>query len=221
MQFRDRKEAGQRLAASLMGLERPVHVLAIPRGGVVVGAEVARVLGASLDVIVPRKLRAPDNPELAIGAVAHDGTVYLDPGLEGFLGSEDYLRTEVRIQQEEIARRMVVYRGSQAYSDLAGFTVCVVDDGLATGSTMIAALRAVRRMGCRRLVAAIPVAPPEAVRKLRDEADEVICLHVPYAFYAVGQFYDDFAQTTDDEVVAILRNARTPDAGPRSAPEEP
>jgi len=209
MLFHDRRDAGRRLGAALQHVQPPAFVLAIARGGVVVGAGVADLLGAPLDVIVPRKLRAPENPELAIGAVAHDGTVYLDPGLEGSLGTDPaYLREEVRRQQEEISRRMMVYRGTQVYPQLMEHTVCVVDDGIATGSTMIAAIRAVRRMGCRRIVAAVPVAPSDGVQRLRAEADEVVCLHVPVAFYAVGQFYEDFAQTTDEEVVALLRRGR-------------
>lgn len=206
MLFRDRRDAGRRLGAALQHLQSPVYVLAIPRGGVVIGAEVADLLGAPLDVIIPRKLRAPENPELAVGAVAHDGTVYLDPGVEGSLGSDPtYMREEIQRQQEEIRRRMLVYRDTQVYPDLTEHTVSVVDDGIATGSTMIAALRAVRRMGCRALVAAVPVAPADGVQRLRAEADEVVCLLVPMAFYAVGQFYEDFEQTTDDEVITLLR----------------
>jgi len=209
MLFRDRRDAGRQLGAALGHVQPSAYVLAIPRGGVVVGAEVADLLGAPLDVIIPRKLQAPENPELAIGAVAHDGTVYLDPGLEGsFAGDAAYLRGEVRRQQEEIARRMIVYRGTQDYPDLTERTACVVDDGIATGSTMIAAIRAVRSMKCRRLVAAVPVAPVDGVQRLRGEADEVVCLHIPASFYAVGQFYEDFAQTTDEEVVALLRRGR-------------
>ncbi|HEV8338055.1 MAG TPA: phosphoribosyltransferase [bacterium] len=206
MLFRDRRDAGRRLGATLQHVQPPAYVLAIPRGGVVVGAEVADLLDAPLDVIIPRKLRAPENPELAVGAVAHDGTVYLDPGVEGSLSTDStYLREEIQRQQEEISRRMMVYRGTQVYPDLTEHTVSVIDDGIATGSTIIAALRAVRRMGCRAIVAAVPVAPSDAVQRLRAEADEVVCLLVPIAFYAVGQFYEDFAQTTDDEVIALLR----------------
>lgn len=219
MVFRDRKDAGRRLGAALLNVRGPAYVLAIPRGGVIVGAEVAEVLHAPLDVIVPRKLRAPGNPELAIGAVAHDGTVYLDPGLEGSLGVDPaYLQEEVRRQQEEIARRMLAYRGTQAYPGLEGRIVCIVDDGLATGSTMIAAIRAVRRMNPKEVVAAVPVAPAEGVGKLREEADEVVCLHVPAVFYAVGQFYEDFVQTTDDEVINLLRKAGGHGAGPPADP---
>lgn len=209
MLFHDRRDAGRRLGHALQNARGSAYVLGIPRGGVVVAAEVADLLAAPLDVIVPRKLRAPENPELAIGAVAHDGTIYIDPSLEGMFGADaTYLKEEVRRQQEEILRRMLVYRGTQAYPDLTKFTACVVDDGIATGSTMIAAIRAVRRMNCAKIIAAVPVAPSDGVQRLQEEADEVVCLHVPIVFYAVGQFYEDFAQTTDEEVVALLRRGR-------------
>jgi putative phosphoribosyl transferase len=207
MIFRDRREAGAQLAAALQSYRdrRPV-VLAVPRGGVVVGYQVAVALDAPLDVVVPRKLRAPFNAELAIGAVAHDGSVYLDDGLVRTLGvSDDYLQQEIACQTEEIRRRMQAYRGEQPMPDLTGATAIVTDDGVATGATMIAALRAVRALGPGRVVAAVPVAPPETVERLRREADDVVCLHTPALFYAVGQFYEDFSQTTDEEVVALLR----------------
>lgn len=224
MTFRDRQEAGQQLAAALAAYrDRRPDVLAVPRGGVVVGYEVAAALHAPLDVVIPRKLRAPDNPELAIGAVAHDGSVYLDEALAGSLRvTDDYLRAEIAEQTGEIQRRMRLYRGDRAPASLGGMTAIVVDDGLATGATMIAALRAVRAMRPAHLVAAIPVAPPDSAQRLRAEADDVLCLHTPAIFYAVGQFYDTFAQTTDDEVIALLRRRETElglrDRGPGTRP---
>lgn len=207
MIFHDRREAGQQLARALAHYhDRRPFVLAIPRGGVVVGYEVAKALEAPLDVVVPRKLRAPFNPELAVGAVAHDGSVYLDSPLVSHLDvTEGYLREEQARQLEEIRRRMLLYRGERPPAVLEATTAIVVDDGIATGSTMIAALRATRAARPARLVAAIPVAPPEGAAMLRREADEVICLHTPPMFYAVGQFYIEFAQTDDDEVIALLR----------------
>lgn len=207
MIFRDRREAGWQLAAALAAYrDRKPFVLAIPRGGAVVGYEVAVALAAPLDVIVPRKLRAPFNPELAIGAVAHDGSVYLDaPLISSLRVSDEYLQDEVAQQTEEVRRRMRSYRGDRPPPMLVGTTAIVVDDGIATGSTMIVALRAVRAMRPQRVVAAIPVAPPEGVSRLREEADDVICLATPPMFYAVGQFYEDFGQTSDDEVVALLQ----------------
>lgn len=207
MMFHDRREAGRQLAAALMVYkDRRPFVLAIPRGGIVVGYEVAVALDAPLDVVVPRKLRAPYNPELAIGAVAHDGSIYLDSPLMGHLDvSEDYLKDETGLQLAEIHRRMQLYRGDRPPPVLQETAAIVVDDGIATGSTMIAALRATRAVRPAAIVAAIPVAPAEGVSSLRREADDVICLFTPAVFYAVGQFYVDFSQTTDDEVIGLLR----------------
>ncbi|MBI2122694.1 MAG: phosphoribosyltransferase [Armatimonadetes bacterium] len=207
MIFQDRREAGQQLAEALAHYrDRQPVVLAIPRGGVVVGYEVAKALGAPLDVVIPRKLRAPYNPELAIGAVAHDGSVFLDSPLVSHLDvTDEYLREETARQLEEIRRRMQLYRGDRPAPVLEGTTSIIVDDGIATGSTMVAALRATRAARPAGLVAAIPVAPAEGVAMLRREADDVICLHTPPMFYAVGQFYMDFAQTDDEEVIALLR----------------
>jgi len=211
MLFRDRRDAGEQLSAALrIYQDRRPHILAIPRGGVVVGYEVAVALRAPLDVVIPRKLRAPGNPELAIGAVAHDGTVYLDEALVAALRvADDYLQTEIAEQSVEIKRRMLLYRGDRPPPDLSGSVAVVVDDGIATGSTMIAALRAVRAMRPAWLVVAIPVAPADSTHRLHAEADDVVCLHRPPIFYAVGQFYENFAQTTDDEVIALLRQRET------------
>ncbi|MGH2426498.1 MAG: phosphoribosyltransferase [bacterium] len=207
MTFQDRREAGRQLAVALAAYrDRRPFVLAIPRGGVIVGYEVAKALGAPLDVVVPRKLRAPFNPELAVGAVAHDGSVYLDSPLVSHLDvTEEYVREETARQLEEIRRRMQIYRGDRPPAVLEGTTSIVVDDGIATGSTMIAALRATRAARPAHLVAAIPVASAEGVAMLRREADDVVCLYTPPMFYAVGQFYVDFAQTDDAEVVELLR----------------
>lgn len=181
-------------------------VLAVPRGGVVVGREVAERLGVLLDVIVPRKLRAPYNPELAIGAVAEGGEAVLDEMAHG-VGAA-YLEQETKAQRAEIARRIKAYRGGRPLPSLAGRTVIVLDDGIATGATLIAALRAVRAMAPAHLVAAVPVAPPESVARMAGEADEVVCLIAPEMFHAVGQFYEDFTQVEDAEVVALLSEGR-------------
>ena len=204
MVFADRRDAGRRLAAALEHLrDRHPVVIAVPRGGVVVGREVAVHLQASIDVIVPRKLRAPFNPELAIGAVAEGGAVFIEEEIARGVESA-YLEQEITAQRAEIARRVDAYRGGRPLLDIAGRTAIVVDDGIATGATMVAALRAVRACRPAHLVAAVPVAPPEGLVWLAREADEVVCLATPSHFQAVGQFYEDFTQVTDTEVVALL-----------------
>ncbi len=193
-------------------------VLAIPRGGVVVGAEVARALGAPFDLIIPRKVGAPDNEELAIGAVAPDGTVYVDRRLVSMLRVPDaYLEAKVAREMKEIARRMEHYRGNRPFPSLAGKTVIVVDDGVATGATVLAAIMALRRREPARVVLAIPVSPRDTLGRLQQEADEVFCLATPEPFYAVGQFYQSFEQTSDDEVVRLLAD-NPPPAGEHSSP---
>jgi putative phosphoribosyl transferase len=208
--FQDRREAGQRLADALrtrgFGGEGLV-VLGIPRGGVVVAAEVARALRAPLDVVIARKLRAPMQPELAIGAVVSgDDQPIVNPDLARATGAtSEYLEREIRYQREEIVRRLDAYRGERPPPELAGKTVLVTDDGIATGYTFRAALEALRRQGAERLVAAVPVAPRESLYGLGGLADDVVCLATPDPFLAVGVWYCDFAQSTDEEVVALLR----------------
>ena len=205
--FRDRVEAGKRLASALIDFAgKDAIVLAIPRGGVVVGFEVARVLDVPLDVIIPRKIGAPDNPELAIGAMTEDGTIILDESLVKYLRVPgDYIKEESERQKLEIERRLKLYRGDVAYPSLKNRDVIIVDDGIATGSTMKAALASIRKRGAKRIAVAIPVGPPSTIRELEEDADRVVCLYTPEAFYAIGQFYEDFAQTTDEEVIELLR----------------
>ena len=208
--FKDRVEAGKRLASALRSTAgKGAIVLAIPRGGVVVGFEVARALGLPLDVIIPRKIGAPDNPELAIGAVTEDGTIILDESLVSYLGvSEAYVKEESNRQKLEIERRLKLYRGEAPYPTLRNRDVIIVDDGIATGSTMKAALASTRKRGAKRIVVAIPVGPASTIRELEKEADHVVCLHTPESFQAIGQFYEDFAQTTDEEVTSSLKLSR-------------
>lgn len=203
--FADRKDAGQRLAAALASLsDEDVVVLGIPRGGVEVAAVVAEVLGAPLDVVIPRKIGAPGNPELGLGAVAEDVEV-LDQHLIRVLSvSEDYLRREIAAEREEIARRSSVYRGGRPPADLQGKVVAVVDDGVATGGTAVAALRWARAKGAKRVVLAVPVAPREAVRRLEAEGDEIRALATPEPFFAVGQWYGSFPQVSDERVIELL-----------------
>ena len=211
MIFADRVEAGERLGAALRHLagSDPV-VLAIPRGGVIVGEAVARTLGASLDVVVPRKIGAPGNPELAIGAVA-PGIRVLDTRMVRGLGvSDEYLDREIAAQEAEIERRQAAYRQGRPPQPVEGRTAIVVDDGVATGSTAVAALRWARKQGAARVLLAVPVAPPQSLDRLRAEVDELVVLETPRPFFAVGEWYRDFGQTSDREVVeAIARAAGT------------
>ncbi|MBC7106524.1 MAG: phosphoribosyltransferase, partial [Firmicutes bacterium] len=182
-----------------------------PRGGVVVGAQVASRLGLPLDVIIPRKIGAPHNPEVAVGAVAQDGTVLYDYYSLAVLGlKEEDLRPQVEQILQEIDRRLRMYRGDEPLPNLGGRTVILTDDGIATGYTVLAALRSLRTQNPREIVLAVPVAPPETVDLLRPEVDEVVCLLQPTPFYAVGQFYKSFPQVDDAEVLSLLAAHKAP-----------
>ena len=205
--FRDRRHAGDLLSGLLGGYRDRVRtvVLGLPRGGVVVAAALARELALPLDVFVVRKLGAPSQPELAIGAVAAGGLVVLDDAaIASMRISRGALEAAVVREKEEVTRRELAYRGMGPPLDLFEQTALLVDDGVATGYTMLAAVRAVRLLGPDRIVVAVPVASAEAVERLRSVADEVFCVLVPRRLFAVGQFYEDFRQTTDDEVVQAL-----------------
>lgn len=205
MMFSDRVEAGKRLAEALDHLAgEEVVVLGVPRGGVEVAAEVAGQHDWPLDVVVPRKVGAPFNPELGLGAIAQ-GVRVLDERMLQTLGvSEEYLEDEIRKQEGEILRRTEAYRRGKAPVQLAGKTVVIVDDGIATGGTAIAAVRWAKAQRTKRVILAVPVAPREAVAKLSKEADEVVCLATPEPFFAVGQWYGDFPQVSDGRVVQLL-----------------
>lgn len=220
MLFSDRGDAGRQLAGRLEQYRgQDALILGIPRGGVVVAAEVAACLGAPLDIIVPRKIGAPHNPELAIGALAPDGTASFDPTLIRYFGyTEDALAVATAAQRDEMERRLRLYRGRRPPPVIAGRTVIVVDDGVATGFTVTAALRALRRQGPRWLVLAVPVAPPEVASALRAEVDELVCLALPRPFYAVGQFYGCFDETSDAEVIARLETVSGGGAPDDAAP---
>lgn len=184
-------------------------VVALPRGGVVVGAAVAAELGAPLDVLVVRKLGAPGNPEYAIGAIARDATVLNDDVVPSRDLPAGYLERVTAAERAELERRERAYRGERTAVPLEGRTAILVDDGLATGSTAAAALVALRRLGPRRVVLAVPVAAPDALERVKSVADEVVCLAAPPLFRAVSLWYDVFDQTSDDEVVALLAQLRS------------
>jgi predicted phosphoribosyltransferase len=207
----DKVDAGKQLANALKVFagEDSLIVLAIPRGGVVVGYEVARVLKVPLDIIIPRKIGAPNQPELAIGAVGQDGSVVLNNRVVAHLGvSRIYIEEESRRQQVEIKRRLDKYRGELPFPRLKGRKVIVVDDGVATGATLKAALAFVRKQGVKELIVALPVGPLSSINELKKEVDQVICLLTPESFYAIGQFYKDFSQTSDEQVINLLDSNR-------------
>jgi predicted phosphoribosyltransferase len=205
--FRDRADAGRVLAADLGHLvgRYDLLVLGLPRGGVPVAAEVAAALGAPLDVLVVRKLGAPQQPELAMGAIAGGGVRVLHQAVVDALGITPRAIDEVAGREGiELARQEQAYRAGRPPPDVAGRTVVVVDDGLATGSTMRAAVAALRAELAGRIVVAVPVGSQETCAELAGEADEVVCARMPRSFHAVGQWYDDFSQVTDDDIRALL-----------------
>lgn len=213
--FRDRAEAGRLLGERLKNrkLRKPL-VLGIPRGGVVTGFAVARELHAELDVVLSRKLRAPFNPEYALGAISELGQITLNPHAENAAGVTDaYLAREQQYQRNEIERRKKLFRAVRPHASITGRSVIVTDDGIATGSTMIAALQVVRAQQPHELIMAVPVAAPDRFEQLRRLCDDAVCLLLPEEFNAVGQFYEDFDAVEDDEVVRLLRESmRSPTA---------
>ncbi len=205
--FRDRAEAGWLLGKELKQLSGSTTVvLGIPRGGLVVARDLARTLQARLDIVLSRKLGAPSNPELAIGAIAEDGRLFLHERVIGYLEvSDSYIKQERVRQLDEIRRRAQAIREIMPKLSLEGKLVVVTDDGVATGATMQAALWAARHEHPQKLVAALPVGPEETIRQLARYADEAVCLRAPASFSAVGQFYQFFQQVEDDEMMAIIR----------------
>ncbi len=209
--FKDRKDAGAELAYRLKDYKdrEDVIVLALPRGGVVTGYEIASYLNCPLDVIIVRKLGFPGQPELAIGAVSETGTVVLNEFIISSYGvTEDYIQDEISRQKKVIEKRIDLYRNGQKIQDLKEKIIILVDDGAATGATAKAAISTLKLESIEKLVVALPVAPPDTADELRWMADEFICLETPYDFMAVGSYYEDFAQVTDEEVVDILARAR-------------
>ncbi len=213
--FRDRRDAGRGLAARLLPLasQSPI-VVGLPRGGIPVADEVATALNAPLEVLVVRKIGAPHNPEYGIGAIAEDGLRVFDAEALAVLGIDGgVLESIVARESEELRRRVAAYRGDRPLPELKGRTVVVVDDGVATGVTDTAALRTIRHRAPRHLVLAVPVCAPDSAARLREEADEVICLIEPPLLYGVGQWYRDFSQVSDDEVLSALGRPLRPVTG--------
>ena len=211
--FRDRSEAGRLLGERVTYLksEQPI-VLALPRGGVPVAFEVAQALHGPLDVLLVRKLGVPFHPELAFGAIGEDDTQVLNTKLVQRLGiSREGVAAVARRERAELLRRVALYRGNRAPLELVGRTVMIVDDGLATGATARVAVEVARARGAKRIIIAVPVSPPEVAAELGRLADEVISLQLPTHFQAVGEWYEDFNQTTDDEVTSLLRKSSNAD----------
>jgi putative phosphoribosyl transferase len=213
MGFRNRSDAGRRLADRLQFLRsEDVVVLGLPRGGVPVAAEVARALRAPLDVILVRKLGVPAQPELGLGAIGESGARVINPDVVRYAHVSEAQIAEVEQKERaELQRRALRFRGDAPHESLAGRIAVIVDDGIATGSTARAACQVARALGAAAVVLAVPVAPPSTDRTLRGDADEVICLEMPGHFQAIGEWYEDFAQTSDEEVVALLQAGQADD----------
>jgi predicted phosphoribosyltransferase len=209
--FKDRKDAGMQLAGKLIEFvgKENVLVLALPRGGVVTGVEIARFLKAPLDVLIVRKIGHPWQPELAAGAVSETGTVVYNEDVVSSEGvTKEYLHDEIAKQKEEIARRVQLYRGGRKIANLTGKTVILVDDGIATGATMKAAVGTLKQEKIGKLIVAVPVVPPSTAAELRRMVDAFVCLEIPEDFMSVGSCYGDFTQVTDLDVVKLLEDPR-------------
>lgn len=207
MRFKDRTEAGKQLAQQLTSYkgDTSVIVLGLPRGGVVTAFEVAKILEAPLDIIAPRKLGAPYNEELAVGAVGPDGSLVFNEDVLHSLGLHvNDLKGVIDAQRREASRRMKTYRRGRPALNLVDKTVILVDDGIATGATMRAAIASVRALGAKKIIVAAPVAPPSIISQLKPKVDELVCLYTTDQFWGVGQFYDQFEQVKDYEVIKIL-----------------
>jgi putative phosphoribosyl transferase len=211
--FVDRQDAGRQLAARLRHLDAQLQtiVLALPRGGVPVAAEIANALHLPLDVLVVRKLGAPGQPELAMGAIASGGAVVMNPDVRAYFSDQEELIDAItKREQQELQRREQLYRGKRPLLSVKDCIAIVVDDGAATGATMRAAVQALRTLQAQQVIVALPVCSVEAEQMLRKEADVVVCLETPRAFYAVGQWYQDFGQTSDEEVRRLLDKSAQP-----------
>ena len=208
--IKNRIEAGKQLAEKLFNLlqDEECIVLAIPRGGVVVGNEIAKKLGSNLDVVVSKKITPPSSPEYAIGAITSDGTIYFGPYWKQF-SNEPYFENEIEKKKIEVKRRLNEYRGSEKYQ-IKGKTVILVDDGVATGATVFVLLKWLSKLECKRIILAIPVIPSQTFEQMSSLVDNLIAIMIPQEFSAVGQFYREFDQVSDKEVLKILKNYKQP-----------
>jgi putative phosphoribosyl transferase len=208
--FNDRRDAGAQLASRLEEYkgQAGVLVLALPRGGVATGFEIAHYLKAPLDIVIVRKIGFPGQPELAIGAVSETGTVVLNESIISTYGvSKDYIEREISQQKKEISRRAELYRKGKRLPSLEGKTIILVDDGVATGATMKAAITTLKQERLKKLIVALPVAPAGTADEINHMADTFICIETPFDFMAVGAYYDDFTQVSDDEVIDLLKRS--------------
>lgn len=208
--FTDRKDAGRQLLKELERFrnESPL-ILAVPRGGVIIAHEIIKELGLEWDLIIPHKIGAPHNKEVAVGAVSYDGSYFTDQNYVAMLGISDrYIEEEAAFQLDEIKRRMREYKGTDDFPDVRDRTVIIVDDGIATGFTILAAIKSVRKQGANKVIIAVPVAPKDTVERLSREVNEVICLEVPDEFYAVGMHYTNFSEVADEEISTIMDDLR-------------
>lgn len=208
--FIDRRDAGNKISMELEKFkdDNPI-ILAVPRGGIVTAYETIKKFEFQWDLIIPRKIGAPHNKELAIGAVTSDGTYFVDEKYIDMLNvSQEYIKKEAYEQTEEIKRRLKKYKGNENFPEVKDKTAIIIDDGIATGFTILAAIRSVKKHGAKKIILAIPVAPHDTVAQLEAVVDEVICLLIPDEFYAVGLHYKNFKQTTDEEVINMITELR-------------
>ena len=210
MIFVNRQDGGKKLAQKLKKYSgKNAIVLGLPRGGIVTGFEVAQSLELPLDLVVPRKIGAPDNPEFAIGAITEDGNHVIEQKLLNSYGvSEEYLQAKIEKEKKEAKRRLKLYRGERKALDIKNKIAIIVDDGIATGSTMIAAIKSVKAKKAKKIIVAIPVTSRSALKKIEKMVDEVIYLDAPFLFGAVGAFYQEFGQTEDKEVINLMQKAK-------------
>lgn len=210
MLFEDRYDAGEKIAELLSAYKdnKNAIILGLPRGGVVTAAEISQKLHLPLDIICPRKIGAPFNPEFAIGAITETGQYIINPDVENYHIPDDYLQKEIAKEKLQAQRRLNLYRKSRPARNLKGKIVLLVDDGLATGSTMKAAILSVKAEGADKVIVAVPVSPLETLEEIKQLVDEVYCLYTPISFYAIGQFYRDFLPVDDQEVIKLLQSNR-------------